>query len=367
MHWQRHPALIRAGLVAGSLLIGMVLLEISFRVAGVKPEFHAPAVNFLVGSGPRPVQQEPFGFYARVNARTEYDSNPRGYFDSNNGVDHLHNSVGWRDVEHSLEKPPGTFRVLGLGDSYLWGQGVKLEDICLNRLGRELNQHLAPTRVETINSGMFALNTVQELESLRTKGLRYDPDLVILHFVPNDVEADIQSPGVIVDFFTDYTATYQRPDWLSGRSHAWGWARQRFLRAVKGGAYVRQSVRRFGEENAQWEACRQALIDIRDLCREHRTGLLVVIFPFFHELDGDYPFQPIHDAVRSHCEQAGIPVLDLRETYRRFNGPELWVHPVDQHPNEIAHELAARATFEYLCAHPVLLQTKSSGAAGPLP
>ena len=73
-----------------------------------------------------------------------------------------------------------------------------------------------------------------------------------------------------------------------------------------------------------------------------------MIFPFFHELDGEYPFQVIHDVVQAYCVSAGIPVLDLRDRYSRYRGPELWVHETDQHPNEIAHEIAAGATTEYI-------------------
>ena len=84
-------------------------------------------------------------------------------------------------------------------------------------------------------------------------------------------------------------------------------------------------------------------------------GLLVVIFPFFHELDGDYAFQPVHDIVRGHCEEEGIPVLDLRDAYSGFNGPELWVHPTDQHPNEIGHRIAADAIVRWLAERPDVL------------
>jgi hypothetical protein len=35
--------------------------------------------------------------------------------------------------------------------------------------------------------------------------------------------------------------------------------------------------------------------------------------------------------------------VDLRETLRGRPAESLWVHPVDHHPNEIAHRLAAEA------------------------
>ena len=47
--------------------------------------------------------------------------------------------------------------------------------------------------------------------------------------------------------------------------------------------------------------------------------------------------------------------MDLRDAFPGFNGPELWVHETDQHPNEKAHELAAAAVFRYVRTHPQLV------------
>ena len=76
--------------------------------------------------------------------------------------------------------------------------------------------------------------------------------------------------------------------------------------------------------------------------------LVVVVFPFFVELDGAYPFQSIHDHLRSFCDEAAIDCVDLRDHLHDYRGPELWVHPTDQHPNEIAHAIAARVIGEHI-------------------
>ena len=73
---------------------------------------------------------------------------------------------------------------------------------------------------------------------------------------------------------------------------------------------------------------------------------------FFHNLNGDYPFQVVHDTVREFCEAQDIAVLDLRTVYSEFSGPELWVHETDQHPNELAHAMAARAVVEHMLRTP---------------
>ena len=83
------------------------------------------------------------------------------------------------------------------------------------------------------------------------------------------------------------------------------------------------------------------------------------MFPFLHGLDGDYPFAPIHEVVRTFCHEEGIHTLDLRNAYRDYRGPELWVHPTDQHPNEIAHAIAASAICSNLQRHAAtLLRTR---------
>ena len=66
------------------------------------------------------------------------------------------------------------------------------------------------------------------------------------------------------------------------------------------------------------------------------------------DLTDGYAFGPIHETVRSHAEQLSIPVLDLLPVFSGFSGPELWVHPNDQHPNEVAHERAAEALYDFL-------------------
>ena len=85
-------------------------------------------------------------------------------------------------------------------------------------------------------------------------------------------------------------------------------------------------------DHTGWEQSRRALDEIQELSAEHGAQFLVVIFPFFHDLDGEYPFQIVHDAVRGYCESVGIPVLDLRDRYREYNGSELWMHETDQPP-----------------------------------
>ena len=91
------------------------------------------------------------------------------------------NSRGLRGPEHTVEKPAGIRRIVVLGDSAMWGQGVENDEV----LAHLLETRLANT--ETINLGANGYSTVQELVRLETEGLRYSPDVVLLAFTPNDL------------------------------------------------------------------------------------------------------------------------------------------------------------------------------------
>jgi len=59
-----------------------------------------------------------------AHIRFQYDSDPRLYFGPGRTVDHSTNSFGFRGAEFTRAKPPGTIRILFLGDSFTFGEGV---------------------------------------------------------------------------------------------------------------------------------------------------------------------------------------------------------------------------------------------------
>jgi lysophospholipase L1-like esterase len=105
------------------------------------------------------------------------------------------NSRGLRDTEHDYPKPPDTRRIVVLGDSFVWGYGVEMEEMFSKQLERQLGDGDADgnadgdaSRWETINLGVNGYSTVQELVRLETEGLHYAPDWVVLMFCHNDLE-----------------------------------------------------------------------------------------------------------------------------------------------------------------------------------
>jgi hypothetical protein len=98
------------------------------------------------------------------------------------------NSLGFRGPEP--EPGPGgpdTVTIVGLGDSIMFGYGVPDGKDYLSLLGVMLNHRYPAKKWRCINTAVPAYNTVQEVETLRVKGLAFEPDLVILGLVTNDL------------------------------------------------------------------------------------------------------------------------------------------------------------------------------------
>jgi hypothetical protein len=106
------------------------------------------------------------------------------------------NSLGLRGPERGYAKPPGTRRVLILGDSF--GEGYYVEEERTARAGLEsgLNGGACPGW-EVINGSTIAYSTDQEYLFYVHEGQRYAPDVVTLLFYHNDLfyNASARGPG----------------------------------------------------------------------------------------------------------------------------------------------------------------------------
>lgn len=114
-------------------------------------------------------------------------SPPRDYSDEPGN--HYINKLGFRDREHPVAKAPKTYRILGIGDSFIYG-AVPIEENFLRVAEAKMADRLSgdSLRVEMVLMGLGGYSTENEVGLLRSLGLSLDPDLVILNFfVGNDV------------------------------------------------------------------------------------------------------------------------------------------------------------------------------------
>jgi lysophospholipase L1-like esterase len=98
------------------------------------------------------------------------------------------NNQGWRDHDRQLRKPAGTQRVAVLGDSYVEAFQVELDSTFTARMERLLGKALGQP-VEVLNFGRSGMTQTEELLILQSDVVRYDPDVVVVVFLPfNDID-----------------------------------------------------------------------------------------------------------------------------------------------------------------------------------
>lgn len=177
MRLKRRAARILIAL--GGCFCALVICEIGLRIAGLSH------VTFAI---PDPYR----GVALRPNAEGWWREEGAAYVKIN--------SAGLRDREHLKQKPPNTFRIAVLGDSFADALQVPMEETFWAVLERRLQQcpNFAGKQVEVINFGVSGYGTAQELITLRREAWQYSPDLVLLTVtLGNDLRDN--SPALSLD------------------------------------------------------------------------------------------------------------------------------------------------------------------------
>jgi len=93
---------------------------------------------------------------------------------------------GLRDeTVHHNPKPPNQTRVLLLGDSFTFGSGNNYDDIWPVRFERNLIR--SGYNVDVVKAGVCEYDTTVELRFLERLFPKYQPDVVVFVFLPNDL------------------------------------------------------------------------------------------------------------------------------------------------------------------------------------
>jgi hypothetical protein len=164
---KRKRRAVKLLLVLLSLCIGLLIAEVALRIVGYTfPTFYTT--------------DDARGYALQPNMRGWYRKEGAAYIQIN--------SDGLRDREHARQKPPHTFRIAILGDSYAEALQVPLENSFWHITEAQLRAcpALGGRDVEVINFGVSGYGTAQELITLRQKVWDYSPDLVLLAVTTNN-------------------------------------------------------------------------------------------------------------------------------------------------------------------------------------
>lgn len=318
------------------------------------------------------------------------------------------NSHGSRDVERTWAKPPNTYRIVVLGDSFVESFNLPRERTFLALLEAALNARSHGMRFEVLPLGPGS-GTADAYMRYRNVGVRYSPDMVILaYFMGNDVRDNSKvlnlermwfyfvpdaSGNVVIDRSTldryarqltprrrVYQAIKRRSYLLSLIAEQAYLLRREFrerrLRQAYANPTVRTDLDEFSELNVflpdptprwteAWDITEKALVTLaREVEGNDSRFVLMTIgaaeqihSKLQEEIRRRYPLPFDFDLpdrrLRTFAARHGISMLDLTPPFRNYHrrtGVFLYGHGtvVDGHWTETGHRLATQEILAFL-------------------
>jgi lysophospholipase L1-like esterase len=251
------------------------------------------------------------------------------------GADFRTNSFGMRDREFAIPKPAGVTRIVFVGDSLTVGWGVDDDKTMPKVLEKLLNARGDGRKYEVVNAGVGNYNSIMEATWMMTKGIKLQPDMVILGYFINDAEpTPHRTGGGLAEWSYAYVV-------FQGKvGEVW----RRLFGGPEWGEYYTNLYR---DDAAAWKKNQATLIKLAEFCRERNLPLLMVNFPELRQLD-PYPFANISAKIAKLAHDMQVPYRDLLDTVRKEKPDTLWVTVQDSHPDAKADALFARGIYQFV-------------------
>ena len=326
-----------------SLLIGLIISAL--LVEGLARVFFDERIS------PRFVIDPGYGVRAnQANVRTRHDVPPEY------SVAISTNGAGLRGIrDYALGKPAGIYRIVMLGDSFLFGEGVEDDQVVSAVLERSLNDGSDSNRnYEVLNFGVSGIGQAEELVTYHARGKIYDPDAVILFYFENDIGNNVLSglyeiaeDGGVTRTDASYLPAVRireilygiRPvRWLFEHSSAWNVVRNRLAFLVEQSRLRNEDLHDFSGTNQRSVELTRALLNqfVIDIKADGALPVIIII-PDKNTMESNFPLSAEDIAAM------GAKLLDGREY---LDVQDYWA--VDAHWKASGHRKTAEAIARIL-------------------
>lgn len=275
------------------------------------------------------------------------------------------NSHGFKDMEFAAVKPSGLYRILGIGDSFVFGV-VPYRYNFLTLLEDNLNFHRP---VEIVNMGIPAIGPREYHSLFASEGLKLDPDLVLVfYFIGNDILDGYQNRENRL-FRMSYALSFFR--FLVQIHHSYEG------NIIHRARIYRDDSPTFTEDRYVALEAERSLIFIRDyrqyldrildesliylekidaLCKHGRSRMIVVLCPdeiqvseplqtaviaLMARSPAAFDFRQPNDCLMSRFSRSGITCIDLLDDFRTESRNLRLYRINDSHWNIAGNALAA--------------------------
>src|SRR3989344_39134 len=295
------------------------------------------------------------------------------------------NSFGLRDNDYNTRLSPNVKKILLLGDSMTFGYGVEQENSY-----PEILETLAGGNYTFINSGVGGYSPDVEYIYLKEKGLKFNPDIIILGlYIGNDI-TDLESnewveldekglPKKIVSnrYYIDdqnrmrtkgdenviknnpFPVLYGINVFLSYKSHAYIFLKERskflFYRLTEQEELIQKTIYgNYYDKNLKlsWKNVESILMEINSLVNENGKDFVVVLIPsrdqFQEEKDNTYNFANPNRRLMMFGGENNIIIMDLLPYFKENSNPRDFYYKKDVHLNRNGHRFLAEKIYEEL-------------------
>ena len=318
-------------LFLGSVLFAAILAELALRIALPHP---------IVWKYP----QESYIYDSEIGHRLK----PNQAAFTHDKVANI-NSAGIRGPEYPRKVSPTVYRLIAMGDSQTFGNGLKLTDTWPKQLETILNQAGNERRVEVLNYGLPASDTWQHEIMLKRILNEHKLDAIVLGFYVNDVvkkiiPANLQSE-VHGELSTRIAFFLKRSAILLTLRTAWSAVKQRWFPSM--GFLLQQALLK-GENSPaldeRWNQVERSLSAMKKASDEHGISFGVILLPRRDQIDGRMPWDAYNDRLQAIAERYNILMLSmfdpLQQSYQT-HGKDLFI-PWDGHNSKKANLVIAR-------------------------
>ncbi|MDO5675252.1 MAG: hypothetical protein Q4G66_10100 [bacterium] len=256
------------------------------------------------------------------------------------------NGYGLRGVQIS-PKHDGRYRIVVQGDSFTYGQGVypaskRFTEILNKKLDKEEFFH----GVVVFNAGICGFNLDSHIKFQKIIE-NFHPDFVLYQWFLNDMKI---GGGTIPSYPIIPNKNIHKYLLKNSAIYTISQIRYEQFRRVLGKqtSFDEDMVKKFQDPNSNLSKEADELLD--QLFHGYRSRGIdfgVVLFPgLFHDLS-NYKFDFIHERILAACRKYEVKCLDLTPVYKGVPHVSLWANDFDAHPGVLAHEMAAKAIYDF--------------------
>jgi hypothetical protein len=258
------------------------------------------------------------------------------------------------------------FKIMVIGDSYIYGGGIEFEDNFSQNLKRMINS----------KKGNFENGWVLDVSKPSSNNLdnnqtyfefvnRYNPDIVIIGYNLNDIEGNLQKIEnnlSISDHFKDQKRNGAETNSLIQKIYKILYTSE-FIQfifhkthnqlkahgVVIPGSQFDLMLKSYWQNRDNWQRSKILLKEIIEHAKENEIQLIIYKFPEMDLIEYPNLFAKSNATIKSFFNEfSSVYFIDGSEQFKNKKSADYRLSKYDGHPNEIAHKKIAERVFDLI-------------------